>query len=113
MHPLQHRGPALAAAVSAWFNVAALAIVLYRRGYFVPDAGLLRRVPRMALASAAMVASLLLLQSLVFDGSVGVMRYVGLVVLVAGGGLAYGVAGELFGAFRLRELMGRLRRRRA
>ena len=113
MHPFQHRGPALAASCAAWFNVAALAVVLYRRGYFVPDAGLLRRVPRMALAAAAMVAALIGLQKLASDGSVGVMRYLGLLVIVVGGGLAYGLAGEMFGAFRLRELAGRLRRRRA
>ena len=113
MHPFQHRGPALAAACAAWFNVIALILVLYRRGYFAPDAALRRRVPRMLVASVAMVAALLLLQGEVYDGTTGIWRYLGLVVLIVGGGLAYGLAGELLGAFRLRELAGRLRRRRA
>jgi putative peptidoglycan lipid II flippase len=112
MHPFQHRGPALAAAVAAWFNVAALIAVLWRRGYFVPDAGLKRRAPRMLVASAAMVAALLFLQREAYDGAVGIMRYVGLLAIVAGGGAVYGLAGEAVGAFRLRELAGRLRRRR-
>ena len=113
MGPFQHRGPALAASCAAWFNVVALVVVLYRRGYFVPDAGLKRRVPRMALAAAAMVAALIGLQMVAFDGAHGIFRYLGLAAMVAGGGLAYGLAGEIFGAFRLRELAGRLRRRRA
>ncbi len=112
MHPFQHRGPAMAASCAAWFNVAALVVVLYRRGYFQPDAALLRHVPRMALASAAMVAALLGLQMEVFDGVTGALRYGGLAVLVAGGGLAYGLAGELFGAFHIRDLLRNLRRRR-
>jgi putative peptidoglycan lipid II flippase len=113
MHPLQHRGPALAASCAAWFNVTALVIVLWRRGYFEPDTALRRHVPRMALASAAMVAALLLLRTETFDGLAGLWRYGGLALLVAGGAAAYGVAGEALGAFHIRELVRSLRRRRA
>jgi len=112
MQPFQHRGPALAASCSAWFNVAALVVVLWRRGYFTPDAALRRHVPRMAIAAVAMVAALLALQSLMFDASAGALRYLALAALVTGGMTAYGTVGELLGAFHIRELMGRLRRRR-
>jgi len=112
MRPLQHMGPAFAASAAAWFNVAALTVVLGRRGYFLPDAALRRHVPRMALAAGAMVASLLALQAGVFDHMAGgAERWLGLAALVGGGGLAYGVAGEAFGAFHLRELARSLRRR--
>jgi putative peptidoglycan lipid II flippase len=43
----------------------------------------------------------------------GALRGLGLAVLVGGGMLAYGVAGQALGAFDLRETFGRLRRRRA
>lgn len=113
MHPLQHRGPALAASCAAWFNVVALIVVLRGRDFFAPDAALLRHVPRMALASLAMVAALLGLRSLVFDpmAAHGALRWLGLALLVGGGGLAYGVIGEVLGAFHLRDLLRSLRRR--
>jgi putative peptidoglycan lipid II flippase len=111
MRPLQHMGPAFAASIAAWFNVAALAVVLRRRGFFAPDAALLRHVPRMVVASVAMVAVLLGLQAGVFDGLSGGWRWLGLAVLVGGGGLAYGVSGEVIGAFHVRELVRSLRRR--
>ncbi len=113
MHPLQHRGPALAASCAAWFNVIALVVVLKKRGFFVADAALLRHVPRMALASCAMVLALLVLEREVFEklAALGALRYLGLVLLVGGGGLAYGAAGELLGAFHIRELLRSLKRR--
>ncbi len=111
MTPLQHMGPAFAASAAAWLNVGAIAVVLYRRGFFMPDAALLRHVPRMLLASVAMVVSLGGLQAEVYNALGGPLRWLGLVVLVAGGGLAYGVSGEAIGAFRLRDLARSLRRR--
>jgi putative peptidoglycan lipid II flippase len=113
MHPLQHMGPALAASCAAWFNVAALVVVLQRRGYFAPDAALKRRVPRMALAALAMVLALLVLRAQVFAplSGHGGLRWLGLALLVGGGGLAYGVCGEALGAFHLRDLLKSLRRR--
>jgi hypothetical protein len=41
-----------------------------------------------------------------------VLRFIGLGVLVGGGMAAYGVAGQAFGAFDAREMLGRLARRR-
>jgi len=113
MRPLQHMGPALAASVAAWFNAAALAVVLRRRGFFAPDTQLRRHVPRMALASGVMVAALVALEVSVFEplASLGPLRWVGLAVLVGGGGLAYGLAGEVIGAFHIRDLLRSLRRR--
>ncbi len=113
MQPLQHMGPALAASCAAWFNVVALTVVLWRRGFLVPDATLWRHVPRMGLASVVMVAALLGLQAEVFaplDQS-GPLRWLGLAILVGGGGLAYGIAGEVLGAFHVRDLARSLRRR--
>lgn len=112
MHALQHRGPAMAASCAAWFNVAALVVVLKRRGFFAPDATLRRHTPRMALAACAMVLALLALQAQVFAPlDHGALRYAGLLLLTGGGGLAYAAAGEAIGAFHLRDMLRTLRRR--
>ena len=114
MVPLQHIGPALATTVAAWFNVISLGVILYRRGHFVPDVELSRHVPRMALAAVVMACVLWELQRVVYAPvAMSGLKWVGLAVLVAGGMVAYFGAGQLTGAFDLRLVLGRLRRRRA
>ena len=116
MQPLQYLGPALASSVAAWANVAALGVVLHRRGHFVADATLRRRVPRMLAAALVMVAVLWTMQRTVYatldTGGGNGLRWLGLVLLVGGGLAAYGVAGQALGAFDLREVAARLARRR-
>jgi putative peptidoglycan lipid II flippase len=113
--PLQHVGPALATSLAAIFNVAALAVMLRRRGFLVADTRLLRRLPRIAAAALVMAATLWGIRSAGFEPasmSHGV-RWAGLAVLVGAGMLAYAVAGQVLGGFDVREVLGRLRRRRA
>jgi putative peptidoglycan lipid II flippase len=107
--PLQHLGPPLASAVAAWANVAGLAVVLTRRGHLAADATLRRTIPRMILAGLAMVAVLLGLHALVYSplAASPLLRWAGLGVLVTGGVAAYGVVGQLIGAFDLRTLRRR------
>ena len=114
MTPLQHLGPPLASSVAAWVNVAALAAILMRRGHLAIDAGLRRSVPRMLLAGLVMVVVLLALDRAVFAplAARGGWRWLGLAVLVAGGFFSYGAAGQIVGAFDLRELLGGVRRNR-
>ena len=116
MVPLQHLGPPLASTVAAWANVAALAALLHRRGHLVADAVLLRRVPRMLAASAAMVAVLWAMQRSVYaaldTGGGHGLRWIGLALLVSGGMAAYGLAGQMLGAFSVQDVLARLGRRR-
>ncbi len=113
MRPFQHLGPALATSLASWVNVAALAVVLARRGHFVADPALRRRVPRMLAAAAAMAGWLLALQ-LVPSLPVALpgLRWLGLGVLVGSGALVYGLAGQMLGAFDLLAVLRGLRRRR-
>jgi putative peptidoglycan lipid II flippase len=115
MVPLKHLGPPLASALAAWFNVAVLAAILMRRGHMALDPQLRRSVPRMVLAGLVMVAVLLALEHMVFQPLAGLSgwRWAGLAVLVAGGLAAYGMAGQILGAFTLRDTFARLGRRRA
>jgi putative peptidoglycan lipid II flippase len=103
---LEHIGPALATSIASTFNVVVLAIALHRRGHFVADAELLRRLPRMALAAAAMGMTLWFAQEPLFH----LGRWPGLVLLVSLGIGAYGIAALLLGAFDVRALRRLLRR---
>jgi putative peptidoglycan lipid II flippase len=112
--PLQHVGPALATSLAAIFNVAALAVMLRRRGFLVADARLLRRLPRIGAAALVMAGTLWEIRHAGFEPATmshGV-RWAGLAVLVGAGMLAYAAAGQAFGGFDVREILGRLRRRR-
>lgn len=106
MGPLAHVGIALATAASAWINVAALAVVLHRRGHLVPDAPLLRRMPRMILASvvmgAALWAALPWLSAWLAGGLA--TRAASLLILVAAGLVVFAFAALLTGAADRAEL---------
>ncbi|MEJ1976864.1 MAG: murein biosynthesis integral membrane protein MurJ [Acetobacteraceae bacterium] len=113
MVPLQHVGPPLATSLAAVFNVGTLAILLRRRGYLAADARLRRRLPRVALAAAAMAGTLWLVRARVFDPAVMThgARWVGLAALIGLGLGAYAVAGQALGAFDVREILSKARRR--
>jgi putative peptidoglycan lipid II flippase len=114
MIPLQHMGPALATSLAAWFNVGSLGIILWRRGHFAPDAELRRRVPAMALAAVVMGVVLWFLHGAIFDPMARpALRWLTLATLIGAGMATYFSTGQLLGAFDLRSLANRLRRRRA
>ena len=116
MGPLQHLGPPIASTIAAWGNVAALGVILHRRGHFAADAVLRRRVVRMLAASGVMVGVLWAMQGSVYaaldTGGGHGLRWLGLVLLVGGGMAAYGIAGQVLGAFSVQEVARRLLRRR-
>jgi putative peptidoglycan lipid II flippase len=95
-------------------NVAALWVMLWRRGHFVVDRQLARRLPRMLLASAAM-GLVLVLATPVWQASEAVrgLRWPVLAGLIGLGLATYFVVGWGLGAFRPDELRAALRRRRA
>lgn len=108
---LSHVGVALATALAAWFNALALGGMLWRRGQFMPDRRLRRRVPRLMAAAAVMGLSLWGLQWMLLPSAPGLGFVVLLGLVVAGCGI-YFAAGHLLRALDLREVRGLLRRRR-
>ena len=100
---------------AAWVNVAVLAWVLRRRGHLALDAQLRRTAPRMLAAGLVMALVLWGLEVAVYQPLAGVplLRWAGLGVLVGGGMLAYGAAGQALGGFDLRAVAAGLMRRRA
>ena len=112
MQFLLHAGLALATAISAWLNVGLLAAGLAKRGHFVADDRLVRRLLG-ALAASAVLALVLVLGSEAlaaqFEAGEG-RRILALLALVAGGLASYGVAALLFRALRASELRAALGR---
>lgn len=105
-------GPALATAISSTVNLALLYRTLVKRGHFVADAQLKRRIPRLALAAVLMGAAIWGLDWLLEPWLHGhfVQRYVALAALVAVGCAIYGVACFLTRAFLVSDLKALIRR---
>jgi putative peptidoglycan lipid II flippase len=113
MQPLQQVGPALATSIAASVNCVLLGVVLARQGHLRFDRRLLARVPRMLLAALAMGLVLWGAELSVYaalDTGRG-LRTLGLALLIGLGLAAYGLSGQVLGAFDLRELTGTLLRR--
>jgi len=109
-----HVGPPLATALSSTVNVWMLYRTLARRGHFVADAQLRRRLPRLALAALLMGAALFASDRLLdpwLNGAMA-MRYLALVVLVCAGVAVYALACFVTGAFRPADVKALMRRRR-
>jgi putative peptidoglycan lipid II flippase len=107
-------GPPLATAIASTVNVALLYRELRKRGHFVPDARLKRRVWRLLLAALAMGAVLWFAQGLVTPWVHGFWyeRAAALGLLVFSGALVYVIATFVMGAFTRDDLQF-LRRKRA
>lgn len=112
MQFMAHVGIALAAAISAWVNVATLSVILARRGHFDPDARLKKAVPRQLAAAVIMAGSLAAAAQVAaawLDGPLAA-KTTALGALVAGGVALYFLLAALFGAARPSEVRRLLRR---
>nr|NUR37641.1 murein biosynthesis integral membrane protein MurJ [Sphingomonas sp.] len=108
-----HVGPPLATALSSTANVWMLYATLSKRGHFVADAQLKRRIPRLALAALLMGGAIFAFDRLLDPWLNGRIweRYTALLVLVGAGVTIYGVACFLTGAFVLDDLKLLMKRR--
>jgi putative peptidoglycan lipid II flippase len=106
MGPFLHVGIAIATTVSSWLNAVLLLVVLWRRGHFVSDPRLTRRLPRMLIACACMTVALVVASEHVDEYLYGseLVRAGALAAMVAGGVLCYGVLVQITGAASLGEL---------
>ena len=114
MWPFGHVGIALATAIAAWTNAAGLWFILGRRGHFVVDAGLARRLPRIVASSIVMGGALLGLaiagDSWITSGSGA--RLIGLIILLGIGLSVFALCIQLSGAADLRTIARLVRRKR-
>jgi putative peptidoglycan lipid II flippase len=108
-----HVGPPLATALSSTANVWMLYATLSKRGYFVADAQLKRRIPRLAIAALLMGVAVVgfdLLLDPWLNGRIW-ERYLALTGLVGAGIAVYGIACFLTGAFALDDVRVLMKRR--
>ncbi|WP_434054530.1 MAG: murein biosynthesis integral membrane protein MurJ [Roseibium sp.] len=110
----KHVGIALATTIAGWVNTALLIVVLYKRGHFVPDFTLLRRLVLVLLASLLMgvaihFAAIVLEPSL--SGSWLIVRAASLGLLVLTGVVTFAVFAQLSGGADLIGMFRTLTRR--
>lgn len=114
MAPLKHLGPPLASSIAAWANVAALTVVLARRGEFETDARLRRGVAGMLAAALGMAGVLWAVRTFAWPTLVAVAgHWVALAFLVGTGAAYYGVAAGAAGVFDWRGALRGFRARGA
>lgn len=106
MQFIAHVGIALATALTAWGNAGALAFLLHRRGFLVPDLRLKRRLPRIVLAAALMAVAIWAVSWWLAAPLVGsfMIKVSVLAVLVVGGMMLFVVLALVTGAANLGEL---------
>ena len=106
MGPFQHVGIAIATSASAWINAGLLLFVLMRRGHFAFDARLLRLLPRILVACAAMAVVLWAAEFALsaFAAADVWQRALALAVLVVLGLASFAGGCVLFGAVPIAEL---------
>ncbi len=113
MRPFGHLGPPLATSLAATLTAGWLWVVLARRGHLRADQRLIARTARMVPAIAAMALALWGLEWALFRPEHhGATRLAVLAVMTIGGMLVYGVALQLFGAARVKDVVRAIRRRR-
>lgn len=106
-----HLGIAAATSVSVWVNALSLGFLLRRRGDLAFDARLLRRVPRIVLASAVMGGVLwFAVDGFWYDEALSATRIAMMAALVTGGIALYGLSAQLLGAASFSELRATLGR---
>ena len=110
--PLKHMGPPLATALASTVNVALLYRTLVKRGHFTADPQLRRRAWRLAGAALLMGLVMYFLNHLFTPYTTGpsLERWGAMLVLVSVGGVVYGASCLVFGAFRLADIRGLVRR---
>jgi len=108
-----HVGPPLATALASTVNVAMLYRTLARRGLFVADPQLRRRVPRLVGAALLMGVTLFAFDRMLdpYLGGPLVIRYAALGVMVGAGSAIYVVACFATRAYRIADIKALLRRR--
>ena len=109
-------GIAVASTAAGWVNAAMLLFVLVRRGHWDRDAALMRRIPRLVLASALMGAALWFAQGWLaadLSSSARLVTKAGTLALLSGGGallyfvLAFAAGGADLGMIRRNMKRGR------
>ena len=114
IHHFAHVGMAMATTIAGWVNVAMMAVILHRRGIFMPDAMLRARLIKMLVASIIMAFGLVLVGgyfTAMYDQGM-LMKILALTSVIAIGTGVYGAAVLVLKAYDMRTATALLRRKR-
>lgn len=112
--PFKQVGMAAATSVAGWVNLIIMMVILHKRGIFVPDSVLKKRLLKMLVASAIMAIALLLSQAhfaRFYEAGIA-MKVVGLSGMIALGVVVYGLAVLALKAYDASMLVRLVRRKR-
>lgn len=111
--PFKHVGMAMATSIASWVNLGLMAAILYRRGIFLPDALLRRRLSRLALATALMAGLLLIATPQAMPALQGdlLARSLALLALIGLAGVVFFAAALALRAYDLAFLKRLLKRK--
>lgn len=92
IHPFKHVGMAMATTIASWVNVLLMVYILHKRGIFVPDALLKKRLLKLAASAKVMALALFLIDVVTapFYQESMLVRTLTLGAVIAGGMVIYG-----------------------
>ena len=105
-------GLAIATSSAAWVNAALLFLTLKKRDWYNPGPDLLKRLVSVSVASAALAGLLWYLAS-ISDQIAAVTldsKFIAALLIALAGAIAYVVFALIFGAIRLSDMKGAMRR---
>lgn len=106
-------GLAIATSTAAWLNTAMLFFGLQARGWYRPGRRLILRLVSVTLASLAMGGALvfLLMRPDLLADRISYGKFVEVLIFILIGGVVYALAALVFGAIRIRDIKGIVRRK--
>lgn len=99
--PFKHVGMAMATSIASWVNLGLMVLILHRRGIFMPDALLKRRLSRLVAATLVMAGVVHFASTMAQAALEGPMleRTLALGLVIAAGGTTFLAAAFVFGAY--------------
>jgi putative peptidoglycan lipid II flippase len=111
--PFKQVGMALATTIASWVNLGVMAYILHKRGLFVADALLKRRLGKLCVASMVMALALWLCEAYFshFYEAGMLMKVIGLSGTIALGMVVYGISVLVLKAYDMQAMRALVRRR--
>tara|TARA_B100001121_G_scaffold307755_1_gene330010 strand:- start:88813 stop:90357 length:1545 start_codon:yes stop_codon:yes gene_type:complete len=105
----QHIGLAMATAISAWFNVILLFIILLYKSWWVPDFVLIKTILKILLSSVLMVIFLIFIETFIINNNMQYFNKISiLILLVLSGLLVYMLTSKLLNTISFIDLKSKI-----
>ena len=99
--PMRQVGMATATTIASWVNLGLMAGILYKRGVFIPDALLKKRLSRLLAATGVMSIALLMVTPIAMPMLLGHMaeKTAGLIAIIGVAGIVFFITAMALGAY--------------